>query len=117
MTQPRAPMTTDEVARPWRAATLWHASWGPGALLCWAPAPAGSGGFVPVGAGPEVTGGELSLLLAYAALWLVAFVLIWLSLRGQSRLDARIAELARKLASAAATNNPSDQDKAPPGAP
>jgi CcmD family protein len=71
-------------------------------LAMFAPlAPASSGGpaagYSPVGAGPELQGGELLLVLAYAAIWLAAFALIALSLRRQRQLDHRIEQLALDL--------------------
>lgn len=44
--------------------------------------------------------GELLLVEAYAAIWLVAFVLLLLSLRRQRRMEARIARLEADLARA-----------------
>ena len=50
--------------------------------------------------GGGISGGGLLLLAAYAAIWLVAFGLIAMSLRRQSAMNARIEHLSHELAAA-----------------
>ena len=57
-------------------------------------------GWQPDAGGGGIGGGGLLLLAAYAAIWLVAFGLIALSLLRQSRMDARIDHLAAELTAA-----------------
>lgn len=54
--------------------------------------------FAPVtGGGAEMQSGEVLLVEAYAAFWLLAFFLIFLSFRKQRGLDERIRELREDL--------------------
>jgi CcmD family protein len=50
--------------------------------------------------GGGISGGGLLLMAAYAAIWLVAFGLIALSLLRQSRMNARLDHLAAELSAA-----------------
>jgi CcmD family protein len=50
--------------------------------------------------GGGISGGGLLLLAAYAAIWLVAFALIAMSLRRQSGMNARLEHLGHELAAA-----------------
>jgi CcmD family protein len=69
------------------------------------PAPSGnaeapqerSQAFKPVTGGPEMQSGEMLLVEAYAAIWLLAFGLILASLRRQRKLDDRIKRLEDDL--------------------
>jgi hypothetical protein len=54
--------------------------------------------FRPVEGGRETTSGELLLIEAYAALWIILLGFLLVSWRRQSRIDARVAELERSLA-------------------
>jgi CcmD family protein len=73
-----------------------------------APAPAGdskgtdSTVYRPVGNAPEVQSGERLLVEAYAAIWIILFVLILFGWRRQRRIDARITDLEAALAKARA---------------
>jgi hypothetical protein len=58
--------------------------------------------FRPVTGGGEVAPGEVLLVEAYAAFWIVAIVMIVRSMRRQRRLDERIGRLERDLAQARA---------------
>ncbi len=51
--------------------------------------------------GAEQRSGELLLIEAYAAIWLVAFVFIFLSIRRQKRLEQRLDRLQDDLERAA----------------
>ena len=62
-----------------------------------APAPRETS-FRPVEGGRETTSGELLLIEAYAALWIILLGFLLVSWRRQSRIDARVAELERSLA-------------------
>ncbi len=53
--------------------------------------------FQAVEGGPQTTSGELLLVEAYAATWLVVFAFIFVSWRRQARIDARMGELERRL--------------------
>lgn len=53
--------------------------------------------FQAVEGGPETTSGELLLVEAYAATWLVVFAFIFVSWRRQARIDARMGELEKRL--------------------
>jgi hypothetical protein len=54
--------------------------------------------FRPVEGGRETTSGELLLIEAYAALWIILLGFLFISWRRQSRIDARVAELERSFA-------------------
>lgn len=54
--------------------------------------------FQAVEGGPETTSGELLLVEAYAAVWLVVFAFVFVSWRRQARIDARMGELEKRLA-------------------
>jgi len=56
--------------------------------------------FRPVEGGGNAKSGEVLLVQAYAAFWLLAFGLILFSLRKQKKLDARIARLEEDLSRA-----------------
>lgn len=49
--------------------------------------------FQPVTGGPEMQSGEKLLVEAYAAIWVILFVLVLLSWRRQGKLEARITQL------------------------
>ena len=57
-------------------------------------------GFVADQGGTEQTSGAVLLIEAYAAIWLLVFGMIFLSMRRQKKLDARISQLAEELAKA-----------------
>jgi|GEM_PF-601786 len=59
--------------------------------------------FRPVDAGDTVASGETLLIEAYAVLWVILFVFLFVSWRRQGRIDARIDELERSLAHARGT--------------
>lgn len=54
-------------------------------------------GFVADRGGTEQTSGELLLIEAYAAIWLLVFGMIYLSLKRQKKLDERITQLSVDL--------------------
>jgi CcmD family protein len=54
--------------------------------------------FRAVEGGPEIASGETLLVEAYALIWLVLFGFIFMSWRRQSRIDQRVGELERALA-------------------
>ena len=56
----------------------------------------------PVQNAPEVQSGERLLVEAYAAIWIILFVLILFGWRRQRRIDARITDLEGALAKARA---------------
>ncbi len=58
--------------------------------------------FRPVQGGPEMQSGERLLVEAYAAIWVILFVLLLLGWRRQKRIDARIAGLEVAVAQARA---------------
>ena len=67
-----------------------------------APAPSAteqerSQSFQPVTGGPEMQSGEMLLVEAYTAIWLLAFGLVLASLRRQRKLDERIQRLEDDL--------------------
>jgi hypothetical protein len=49
--------------------------------------------FKPVEGGSEMQSGEKLLVEAYAAIWVILFVLLFLGWRRQQRIDARVASL------------------------
>jgi len=53
--------------------------------------------FRAVQGGPEIASGEVLLVEAYAALWVILLGFLLISWRRQSRLDARLAELEHSL--------------------
>ncbi|MCU0692047.1 MAG: hypothetical protein MUF54_11645 [Polyangiaceae bacterium] len=53
--------------------------------------------FRTVEGGGETRNGQMLLVEAYAAIWLILFAMLWLGFRKQRHLDARIAELERAL--------------------
>ncbi len=53
--------------------------------------------FKPDQGGRETTSGELLLIEAYAAIWLIVFALVYMSIRKQKRLDDRIDRLSEEL--------------------
>jgi hypothetical protein len=53
--------------------------------------------FVPVKGGTELQSGEKLLVEAYAAFWLLFFVMVLLSWRRQRRLDERMASLSAAI--------------------
>lgn len=59
-------------------------------------------GFVADAGGTEQTSGELLLIEAYAAIWVLVFAMMFLSLRKQKKLDERITQLSADLAKARA---------------
>jgi CcmD family protein len=73
-----------------------------------APAPAGDSKgtdptvYRPVQNAPEVQSGEKLLVEAYAAIWIVLFVMILFGWRRQRKIDARITGLETSLAQARA---------------
>lgn len=56
--------------------------------------------FKPHEGGGEVASGEVLLVEAYAAMWFLAFVLIFLSFRRQKALDRRIDRLQEDISRA-----------------
>lgn len=56
--------------------------------------------FRPVANAPEMQSGEKLLVEAYAAIWIVLFVMVLLSWRRQRQLEARIATLDGAVAAA-----------------
>jgi len=54
--------------------------------------------FQAVDGGAQTTSGELLLVEAYAATWLVVFAFLLVSWRRQARIDARMGELEKRLA-------------------
>ena len=76
----------------------------PGALLLALAPPGPSGdrspGWQGDAGGGGISGGGLLLLAAYAAIWLVAFGMIAMSLLRQGRMNARIEHLTSELAAA-----------------
>jgi len=84
----------------------WSGLAAPALLAVSAHGPPGerSQGWQADAGGGGISGGGLLLLAAYAAIWLVAFGLIALSLVRQSRMNARIDHLAAELS--AATDRP-----------
>ncbi len=56
--------------------------------------------FRPVEGGGDTTSGMTLLVAAYAVIWLLAFLLIVMSLRKQRRLDDRIERLETDLGKA-----------------
>jgi CcmD family protein len=88
----------------WGSSTLGRAGSVASALVAFAAvgppdALAKEGWKADVGGG-GISGGGLLLLAAYAAIWLVAFGLIVLSLRRQSGMNARLEHLSHELAAA-----------------
>ena len=77
-------------AGPLSAPVVAFAAFGP------PDAPAAPGWKADAGGG-GITGGGLLLMIAYMAIWLAAFGLIVLSLRRQSRMNARIEHLRHEL--------------------
>ena len=76
---------------------------GTGTLLAFAahgPPGERSQGWQADAGGGGISGGGLLLLAAYAAIWLVAFGLLALSLLRQNRMNARIDHLAAELSAA-----------------
>jgi CcmD family protein len=59
-----------------------------------------AGEFRAVEGGPEMRSGALLLVEAYAAIWLVLFVFVWLTARRQARLESRLDELENALGAA-----------------
>lgn len=55
-------------------------------------------GFHAVDGAPEMAGGGTLLVEAYAAVWVIVFGFLLVSWRRQARLDARMAELEKRLA-------------------
>ena len=58
--------------------------------------------FKPVEPGGETTSGATLLIEAYALMWLVVFVFIWMSWRRQKSIDQRIDDLRAAIAKARA---------------
>ncbi|MEZ4440738.1 MAG: CcmD family protein [Polyangiaceae bacterium] len=56
--------------------------------------------FKAVEGGPQTTSGEMLLTQAYAAFWIFAFVLVFFSIRKQSKLDERVSRLQEELSKA-----------------
>jgi CcmD family protein len=54
-------------------------------------------GFVADKGGTEQTSGELLLIEAYAAIWILVFAMIFMSIRKQKKLDQRITQLSDDL--------------------
>jgi hypothetical protein len=59
--------------------------------------------FRAVEGGPEIASGEVLLVEAYAALWVVLLGFLLVGWRRQKRMEARIAELERALAARSRT--------------
>jgi hypothetical protein len=59
-----------------------------------------TGTFRPVEGGGDERSGEVLLTVAYSVIWLMALLLILLSMRKQRQLDARITQLSQDLARA-----------------
>ncbi len=57
-------------------------------------------GFRNVEGGDAQTSGEVLLIQAYAAVWVVLFILVFMSIRKQRNLDDRIERLGEDLAKA-----------------
>lgn len=53
--------------------------------------------FSPVQGGGDTTSAEALLVTAYAAMWLVVFLFVWLTSRRQRTLDARLDDVERAL--------------------
>jgi CcmD family protein len=53
--------------------------------------------FRAVEGGTETMSGEVLLVEAYAACWLIVFLFIFFSWRKQARIDARVSELERAV--------------------
>ena len=53
--------------------------------------------FRPVQGGAELQSGEKLLVEAYAAIWIILFVLVLLSWRRQRRLDERVTSLSTAI--------------------
>lgn len=53
--------------------------------------------FAPVEGGGDTTSAEALLVTAYAAMWLVVFLFVWLTSRRQRVLDARLVDVERAL--------------------
>ena len=66
--------------------------------------------FRPVDGGGNVASGEVLLIQAYAAMWLLAFGLVLSSIRKQRKLDARITQLQSDLAKARDADNAGSKD-------
>lgn len=49
--------------------------------------------FRAVQGGPQLRSGELLLVEAYAAIWLILFGFLWLTFHRQRKIDARMLEL------------------------
>jgi CcmD family protein len=53
--------------------------------------------FRAVEGGSETMSGEVLLVEAYAACWLIVFLFVFFSWRKQARIDARVSELERAV--------------------
>lgn len=53
--------------------------------------------FVPVEGGQQTTSAEALLITAYALMWLVVFVFVWLTARRQKALHDRLDHIERAL--------------------
>lgn len=53
--------------------------------------------FVPVTGGQETTSAEALLLSAYIIMWALVFGFVWLSVRRQRKIDARLDDVERAL--------------------
>lgn len=89
------------------------------------PAPSATGttaddrseAFRPVTGGAEMQSGEMLLVEAYAAFWLLAIAMIVMSMRRQKQLEARIERLGADVARAreqAPGRRPADPEEGEP---
>ena len=56
--------------------------------------------FRPVEGGNQMQSGEMLLVEAYAAIWIILFALVFFTWRRQKKLDARVASLETAIAKA-----------------
>lgn len=57
--------------------------------------------FVPVQGGNDTTSAASLLIIAYVVMWALLLGFVWLSWRRQGRVETRISELEKALASGA----------------
>jgi CcmD family protein len=65
--------------------------------------------FRPVEGGTEMQSGEKLLVEAYAAIWVILFVMVLLSWRRQRRLDERISVLSSAIDKARAESDAAEE--------
>lgn len=53
--------------------------------------------FAPVAGGGDTTSAEALLVTAYAAMWIVVFLFVWLTSRRQQTLDTRLGDVELAL--------------------